>query len=69
MTLRALKSLDLRQQLLFVESYLPDAWEYLHDTAGVKLPEFDGNDEIVSWGSIPKDKEGDFNESVSEPRT
>lgn len=53
-TLKALKNLDLRQQLLFVESYLPDAWEYLHDTAGVKLPKFDDNDEITSWGKHPE---------------
>lgn len=50
MELKALKELDLKQQLLFVESYLPDAWEYLHDTSGMKLPKFDDNDEIVSWG-------------------
>ena len=46
-TLKALKDLDLRQQLLFVESYLPDAWEYLRDTNSLKLPKFDDNDEIV----------------------
>lgn len=49
--LKALKDLDLKQQLLFVESYLPDAWEYLRDTAGVQLPKFDDNDEVVSWGA------------------
>ena len=53
--LKALKGLDLNQQLLFVESYLPDAWEYLHDTEGVKLPKFDDNDELVSWGATPQD--------------
>lgn len=57
--LKALKDLDLKQQLLFVESYLPDAWEYLNDTAGVPLPKYDDNDELVSWGNIPKDKEDD----------
>jgi hypothetical protein len=46
-TLKALKSLDLRQQLLFVESYLPDAYEYLKDTNGVQLPQFDDNDEWI----------------------
>jgi len=46
-TLRALKSLDLKQQLLFVESYLPDAWEYLNDTNGAQLPEFDDNDDWI----------------------
>lgn len=50
MDFKTLKSFDLKQQLLFVESYLPDAWEYLHDTAGVSLPKFDDNDEVVSWG-------------------
>jgi hypothetical protein len=44
-TLKALKSLDLKQQLLFVESYLPDAYEYLTDTG--ELPKFDENDEII----------------------
>jgi hypothetical protein len=47
-TLRALKSLDLKQQLLFVESYLPDAWEYLHDINGIQLPKFDDNDEWIT---------------------
>jgi hypothetical protein len=44
----------LKQQLLFVESYLPDAYEYLKDTNGVPLPKFDDNDEVISWG-IPHD--------------
>jgi len=57
MELKSLKNLDLKQQLLFVESYLPDAWEYLRDTAGVQLPKFDDNDEIVSWVNTSKDKE------------
>lgn len=56
-TLKALKDLDLRQQLLFVESYLPDAWEYLNDINGVQLPKYDDNDELVSWGAAPQDKE------------
>ena len=56
--LKALKNLDLKQQLLFVESYLPDAWEYLCDTAGIKLPTFDDDDEVVSWGNAPQ-KEDD----------
>lgn len=55
--LKALKDLDLRQQLLFVESYLPDAWEYLQDVSGMKLPTFDDNDEIVSWGVFPRKEE------------
>jgi hypothetical protein len=58
-TLRALKSLNLKQQLLFVESYLPDAYEHLRDTAGVPLPKYDDNDDLVSWGNTPKNKEED----------
>jgi hypothetical protein len=53
--LKALRNLDLKQQLLFVESYLPDAWEYLRDTAGVPLPKFDDNDDLVSWWATPQD--------------
>lgn len=60
--LKALKDLDLKQQLLFVESYLPDAWEYLHDTAGAPLPKFDDNDEVVSWGLTPQDYDADKKE-------
>jgi hypothetical protein len=37
----------LKQQLLFVESYLPDAWEFLHDVNGAQLPKFDDNDEWI----------------------
>jgi hypothetical protein len=44
-TLKALKNLDVKQQILFVESYLPDAYEYLTDT--IRLPKFDENDEII----------------------
>lgn len=58
-TLKALKDLDLRQQLLFCKACLPDAWEYLHDITGVQLPKFDDNDEITSWGVTPQDKEDD----------
>jgi hypothetical protein len=53
--LKALRNLNLKQQLLFVESYLPDAWEYLQDISSVKLPTFDDNDEVVSWGLTPQD--------------
>jgi hypothetical protein len=42
---------------LFVESYLPDAWEYLQDISGMKLPTYDDNDEIVSWGVFPRKEE------------
>lgn len=70
MEIKALKSLDLNQQLLFVESYLPDAWEFLQDVA--RLPKYDDNDEIIQprKKSIEprKNKEEDFNESFSEPR-
>jgi hypothetical protein len=52
--LKALRNLDLKQQLLFVESYLPDAWEYLHDINGVPQPTFDDNDELVSWCATPQ---------------
>jgi hypothetical protein len=54
-----LRKLSIKEQLLFVESYLPDAWEYLHDTADVPLPTYDDNDDLVSWGNNPKDKEED----------
>lgn len=57
--LKALRNLDLKQQLLFVESYLPDAWEYLRDISGTKLPQFDDNDEVVSWGLTPQDSPQD----------
>lgn len=57
MELKALKDYDLRQQLLFCEAYLPDAWEYLHDIAGVQLPKFDDDDEVISWGNTPNIKE------------
>ena len=54
-TLKALKSLDLKQQLLFVESYLPDAWEYLHDIAsGAELPIFDDNDDMIFYSEEEK---------------
>lgn len=47
MELKSLSKLDLKQQLLFIESYLPDAWEYLNDISSTKLPKFDDNDELV----------------------
>ncbi len=59
--LKALRNLDLKQQLLVVESYLPDAWEYLHDTAGVPLPTYDDNDDLVSWGATPQVNPQDVN--------
>ena len=48
MEIKALKSLDLKQQLLFCESFLPDAWEYLSDAGNTCLPKYDDNDEIVT---------------------
>lgn len=55
----SLRKLTTQEQLLFVESYLPDAYEYLTDTANsnLKLPTFDDNDDLVSWNNIPQDKE------------
>jgi hypothetical protein len=43
--LNKLREMSLKQQLLFVETYLPDAYEYLKDTG--ELPKFDENDEII----------------------
>lgn len=48
MDLKSLKDLDLKQQLLFCESYLPDAYEYLTDIGKVNLPKFDDNDEWIT---------------------
>lgn len=62
MEIKALRSLDLKQQLLFVESYLPDAWEYLHDTQQVKLPRYDDNDDLIT-------REDKRYEGILEPRT
>lgn len=45
--IKKLRELSLKQQLLFVESYLPDAWGYLHDINGAQLPEFDDDDEWI----------------------
>lgn len=56
MELKSLSKLDLKQQLLFIESYLPDAWEYLRDTGSLALPTFDDNDNVV-WDS--KEEEND----------
>lgn len=56
--LKTLKGLSLRQQLLFCEAYLPDAWEHLHDTSA-QLPKFDDNDELM--------KEDGSDESIYQP--
>ena len=45
---KSLRKLNTQEQLLFVESYLPDAYEYLTDIG--RLPTYDDNDEVVSWG-------------------
>lgn len=41
--------MSLKDQLLYIETHFPDAWEYLHDIADtkIKLPTYDENDEIV----------------------
>jgi hypothetical protein len=46
--LKKMREMSLKQQLLFVETYLPDAWEYLKDTNGAQLPKFDDNDEWIT---------------------
>jgi hypothetical protein len=43
--LKKLREMSLKQQLLFVESYLPDAWDFMQDVA--KLPMYDDNDDLV----------------------
>jgi hypothetical protein len=45
--IKKLRDLDLKQQLLFCEAYLPDAYEFLRDISKIKKPEFDDNDEWV----------------------
>lgn len=41
--------MTLKEQLLYIETHFPDAWEYLHDIANsnVELPRFDENDEVI----------------------
>jgi hypothetical protein len=41
------KEMTLGEQLLFLECFLPDAWEYLHDISKIRLPKYDENDEII----------------------
>jgi hypothetical protein len=53
--IKKLRDLDLKQQLLFCEAYLPDAWEFLHDIGKIKKPEFNDDDEVISWGVTPQD--------------
>ena len=54
---KSLRKLNTQEQLLFVESYLPDAYEYLTDIG--RLPTYDDNDEVVSWGITPQDDKED----------
>lgn len=54
---KSLRKLNTQEQLLFVESYLPDAYEYLTDIG--RLPTFDDNDEVVSWGLNSQDDKED----------
>jgi hypothetical protein len=54
---KSLRKLNTQEQLLFVESYLPDAYEYLTDIG--RLPTYDDNDEVVSWGLTPQDDKED----------
>jgi hypothetical protein len=61
---KSLRKLNTQEQLLFVESYLPDAYEYLTDIG--RLPTYDDNDEIVSWGLTPQDTTQDANNKGSE---
>ncbi len=56
----SLRNLSTQEQLLFVESYLPDAYEYLTDIG--RLPTFDDNDDLVSWGLTPQDTPQDDKE-------
>ena len=41
--------MSLKDQLLYIETHLPDAWEYLHDIANskIKLPKYDEDDEVI----------------------
>jgi hypothetical protein len=57
--------LDLKQQLLFCEAYLPDAYEFLRDIGKIKKPEFNDDDEVISWGVTPQDAPQDAKEEQS----
>ena len=50
--------MTLKEQLLYIETHLPDAWEYLHDISKAELPKFDDNDEVIT-------KEDKNHESIS----
>ena len=63
--IKKLRELSLKQQLLFCESYLPDAWEFLHDISKIKKPEFNDDDEVISWGAVQQDAHHDAKEEQS----
>ena len=39
--------MSLKDKLLYIETHMPDAWEYLHDIAKAELPKYDEDDEVV----------------------
>ena len=47
--------MSLAEKLDYIEKIFPEAWEYLHEPDNASLPEFDDNDEVVSWGHTPQD--------------
>lgn len=47
MTAESLKMLTPKEQLIFVEEYLPDAWNLLQGIASTELPRYDDNDEVI----------------------
>lgn len=63
--------MSLAEQLDYIEKIFPEAWEYLHEPDNASLPEFDDDDEVVSWGvtcgdaphDTPHDEEEDANET------
>ena len=46
--------MTLEEQLFFVKAFLPEAWGYLQTKNDMRLPEFDDNDEVVSWRAAPQ---------------
>lgn len=53
--------MSLAEQLDYIEKIFPEAWEYLHEPDNASLPEFDDDDEVVSWGATPQDSPHDVN--------
>ena len=47
--------MSLAEQLDYIEKIFPEAWEFLHEPDNASLPEFDDDDEVVSWGVTPQD--------------